>query len=108
MDFEVPVIKNRWIDRREARIETRAERRETRKERRKEDEHNNRYEKREKEERRERLEKRGKLGKTGPGVQNEAPRLPKPAQDTFWTPKGTLRALWGWFWEALGALLGPS
>ena len=42
------------------------------------------------------------------GLQNEAPRLPKPPQEIFWTPKGTLRALWGWFWEALGALLGRS
>ena len=40
--------------------------------------------------------------------QNEAPRLPKPPQETFWTPKGPLRALRGWFWEALGALPGRS
>ena len=42
------------------------------------------------------------------GLQNETLRLPKPPQETFWTPQGTLRALWGWFREALGALLGLS
>ena len=29
------------------------------------------------------------------GLQNEAPRLPKPPQEIFWTPKGALSALWG-------------
>ena len=38
------------------------------------------------------------------GLQNEALRLPKPPQEIFWTPKCTLRALRGWFREALGAL----
>ena len=36
------------------------------------------------------------------GLQNDAPRRPKSHQKTFWTPKGPLSALRGWFWEALG------
>ena len=56
----------------------------------------------------------------GERLQNEAPRLPKPPQKTFWTPKSPLRALQTGFgrllglsrgapersWAALGHLLG--
>ena len=64
---------------------------------------------REREEKREALEKVRILRKNKPcGLKHEAPRLPKPSQETFWTPKGPRRAPQGWFWEALGALPGRS
>ena len=86
-------------EKREERRETRAERRETTVERGEVQKETNAREKRERREKQREQRGSGPGGQTVPnwpwGFQNEAPKLPKPPQESSWTPEGALRALRG-------------